>query len=122
MLMSERVYNFQRLLALRLGFGTREHDEVPYRSLGPVLEEEYESRAERYDQQLENIGGIEVEKRTTTEKLKIIRDIRTTRYNNLRKAVYTRRGWSTHGVPTIEKVKALGIGFNDVLELIAPYQ
>ena len=40
---SERVYNFERLLALRLGFGTREHDYPPYRAMGPVTVQEYES-------------------------------------------------------------------------------
>ena len=33
--MSERVYNFQRVFNLRMGFGTREHDAIPYRSAGP---------------------------------------------------------------------------------------
>ena len=44
-LMSERVYNFQRVFNLRMGFGPREHDAIPYRSAGPVTAEEYESRA-----------------------------------------------------------------------------
>ncbi|HXZ98234.1 MAG TPA: aldehyde ferredoxin oxidoreductase C-terminal domain-containing protein, partial [Candidatus Acidoferrum sp.] len=30
-LMSERVYNFQRIFNLRMGYGTREHDALPYR-------------------------------------------------------------------------------------------
>jgi aldehyde:ferredoxin oxidoreductase len=45
--MSESVYNFQRVFNLRVGFGTREHDAIPYRSVGPVTVEEYESRAAR---------------------------------------------------------------------------
>jgi aldehyde:ferredoxin oxidoreductase len=50
-LMSERVYNFQRIFNLRMGYGTREYDTVPYRAAGPVTKEEYESRSERYDPQ-----------------------------------------------------------------------
>ena len=49
---SERVYNFQRVFNLRMGHGTRKDDRPPYRAMGPVTVEEYESRAERYDKQL----------------------------------------------------------------------
>ena len=45
--MSEAVYNFQRIFNLKMGFGRREHDVLPYRAMGPVTELEYESRAER---------------------------------------------------------------------------
>ena len=34
--MSERVYNFQRIFNLKMGFGRRAHDVIPYRSAGPV--------------------------------------------------------------------------------------
>jgi aldehyde:ferredoxin oxidoreductase len=64
---SERVYNFQRLLALKLGYGTREHDRLPYRAMGPVTADEYESRAERYDKQLRELVGISPDGMTTEE-------------------------------------------------------
>ena len=35
---SERVYNFQRVFNRRMGFGTRRHDYMPYRGMGPVTE------------------------------------------------------------------------------------
>ncbi len=59
--MSERVYNFQRVFNLKMGFGTREHDKIPYRSAGPVTNREYESRVERYDTQLKEEAGINPE-------------------------------------------------------------
>ena len=34
--MSEAVYNFQRIFNLKMGYGTREHDGVPYRAMGPM--------------------------------------------------------------------------------------
>jgi len=37
--MSERVYNFQRVFCVKMGFGTREHDNIPYRAMGPVTTE-----------------------------------------------------------------------------------
>ena len=55
--MSERVYNFQRVFNLRMGYGTREHDRGPYRAMGPVTIEEYLSRQERYDGQLKGETG-----------------------------------------------------------------
>ncbi len=59
--MSEKVYNFQRILCLKMGFGRREHDAIPYRAMGPVTVEEYESRAERYDKQLKEIYAVDIE-------------------------------------------------------------
>jgi aldehyde:ferredoxin oxidoreductase len=50
--MSEAVYNFQRIFNLKMGYGTRDHDTLPYRAVGPVTVEEYESRQERYDTEL----------------------------------------------------------------------
>jgi aldehyde:ferredoxin oxidoreductase len=50
---SERVYNFQRVFNPKVGFGTREHDYPPYRAVGPVTVDEYKSRADFYDKQLQ---------------------------------------------------------------------
>ena len=57
--MSEGVYNFQRVFNLRMGMGGRKSDWPPYRSMGPVTKEEYESRAERYDKQMKELIGID---------------------------------------------------------------
>jgi aldehyde:ferredoxin oxidoreductase len=117
-LMSERVYNFQRIFNLRMGFGTREHDTVPYRAVGPVTKEEYESRSERYDKQLKEKLGIDPAGKSTEEKMAALRKYREAEYEKLKDAVYKRRGWTPNGVPTIEKAKALGIDFPDVIELL----
>ncbi|MFQ5999314.1 MAG: aldehyde ferredoxin oxidoreductase family protein [Candidatus Bathyarchaeia archaeon] len=120
--MSEKVYNFQRIFNLRMGFGTREHDDVPYRAVGPVTEEEYESRAERYDKQLREKVGFDPEGKSTKEKLAVLRKYREAEYERLKDAVYKRRGWNSNGVPTLEKVRELGIDFPDVVELIKKFQ
>jgi aldehyde:ferredoxin oxidoreductase len=117
-LQSERVYNFQRLFNLKLGFGTREHDYPPFRAVGPVTVEEYESRSERYDQQLRQEVGIDPTSMTTEEKLKRLRRFREERYDQLVDAVYIRRGWNEEGIPTLETIKRLGIDFPDVVELV----
>jgi len=116
--MSEVVYNFQRVFNLKMGFGTREHDAIPYRSMGPVTVEEYESRAERYDQQLRELVGLDPEGKSTREKMAALRPYREQRYEDLMDAVYERRGWTREGIPTLETVKDLGIDYPDVVTLL----
>jgi aldehyde:ferredoxin oxidoreductase len=116
--MSEAVYNFQRIFNLKMGFGRREHDVLPYRAVGPVTELEYESRAERYDTQLQEKYDVNVTGKTTAEKLALLRQFRQDQYKKLQDAVYERRGWTSDGIPTVAKAKSLGIDFPDVLELL----
>ena len=119
---SERVYNFQRVFNIRMGYGRRFNDAIPYRSVGPVTVKEYESRAERYDQQLCDIVGFDPVGKSTEEKLKALRKYREGQYEKLKDAVYKRRGWTSDGVPTLDKIKELGIDFPDVVELVSKYQ
>jgi aldehyde:ferredoxin oxidoreductase len=117
-LMSEKVYNFQRVFNLRMGYGTRTQDTIPYRAVGPVTKEEYESRRERYDKQLEEKLGIDPADKSTAEKMAALRKYREEEYEKLKDAVYKRRGWTPNGVPTVEKVKELGIDFPDIITLL----
>jgi len=116
--MSEGVYNFQRIFNLKMGFGTRKHDALPYRAMGPVTELEYESRAERYDTQLKEKYKVAIESKTTAEKTAILRRLREEQYQKLQDAVYERRGWTPDGIPTLDTVKRLGIDFDEVLEVL----
>ncbi|GAB6171159.1 aldehyde ferredoxin oxidoreductase C-terminal domain-containing protein [Paradesulfitobacterium aromaticivorans] len=115
---SEIVYNFHRVFNLRMGYGTRKYDQVPYRAVGPVTVEEYESRQDRYDGQLQEILNIDPEGKTTAEKMQILRTYREDQYQKLCDAVYQRRGWNSDGIPTLETLKRLGIDFPDVVELV----
>ena len=120
--MSERVYNFQRIFNIRLGQGLREGDSnFPYRAMGPVTPLEYESRQERYDTQLKELG-FDISSKNTDEKIKILRKHREEQYSKLQDAVYKERGWNRNGCPTIEKVKELGIDYEDVIKFIKPHQ
>ena len=116
--MSEAVYNFQRIFNLRMGYGRREHDSVPYRAMGPVTVEEYESRQDRYDKQLVEKYGVDITGKETAEKLAILRKFREEQYERLKDAVYERRGWTKDGIPTLKTVKRLGIDFPEVLEVL----
>ena len=116
--MSEGVYNFQRIFSLRQGFGTREHDDLPYRAMGPVTTEEYESRQDRYDEQLKELGIMNPDGKNTGEKLKALREYREDQYEKLKDAVYKRRGWTNAGIPTVKTAKRLGIDFPEVLDVL----
>jgi aldehyde:ferredoxin oxidoreductase len=119
---SERVYNLQRLFNLKMGFGTRLHDKPPYRSVGPVTAEEYLSREERYDKQLKEEVGVDPSKLSLDEKRAALRAYREDRYQKLCDAVYKRRGWTQDGIPTLTKVRELGIDtVPGVVELLAAH-
>ena len=119
---SERVYNFQRIFNIRMGKGLREHDVIPYRAVGPVTEEEYLSREQRYDNQLKELQGLEPSKMTLAEKMAATRKYREQQYEKLTDAVYSRRGWTQNGVPTPEKLKELDMDLPMLLEIITPLQ
>jgi aldehyde:ferredoxin oxidoreductase len=118
MLQSERVYNFQRVFNLKLGYGTRESDYPPYRAMGPVTMDEYLSRTDRYDKELAEDVGMDPKTLTVEQKISSTRKYREDRYQKLVDAVYKRRGWNDNGIPTLETVKRLEIDFPDLVELI----
>jgi aldehyde:ferredoxin oxidoreductase len=118
LLQSERVYNFQRLFNLRLGFGKRSEDYPPYRAVGPVTAVEYDSRADRYDKELREQAGIDLSGMDTEGKMAAIRKYREDRYEQLVDAVYKRRGWTKDGVPTQETLKRLGMDFPELMDLV----
>lgn len=122
MLQSERVYQFQRVFNLRLGFGTRQHDYPPYRAMGPVSEKEYESRSERYDQQMRDEIGVDPDGKTIGEKVRLIREYREKRYEMLVDAVYKRRGWANNGIPTMETLQRLEMDLPEVIEVVQEHQ
>ncbi len=119
---SERVYNFQRVFGVRMGYGTRTHDRIPYRSAGPVTAAEYESRSDRYDKQLVEKLGLDPSRMTTEAKVAALRAHREEQYEKLTDAVYKRRGWTANGVPTLAKLKELGIDFPEVVAVVRPHQ
>ena len=115
---SERVYNFQKVFALRMGRVGRQHDYPPYRAMGPVTKLEYESRQERYDEQLRNLVGVDPIGMPTENKMKRLRKYRETQYELLMDAVYERRGWDRNGIPTLEKLRELGMDLPELIEVI----
>jgi aldehyde:ferredoxin oxidoreductase len=44
--------------------------------------------------------------------------MREERYEQLKDAVYERRGWTKDGIPTLDTVKRLGIDFPEVVDVL----
>ena len=116
-LQSERVYNFQRVFQLRLGKGTRKHHNIPDRALGPVFPDEWEARAEYYDNELKQ-GGVNPEGLSTEEKVEKLNKIRREQWEKLVDTVYKRRGWDRNGIPTVETLRRLGIDYPEVVAVV----
>jgi len=118
LLQSERVYNFQKVFALRMGRVGRHHDYPPYRAMGPVTELEYGSRQDRYDEQIRRLVKIDPAGMPTEEKMKELRTYREAQYELLMDAVYERRGWDKNSIPTVEKLRELGMDLPELVEVI----
>ena len=117
-LQSERVYNFQKIFNLRMGGGKRIDDIPPYRAVGPVTEEEYLSRTDRYDGQIKELMGKDPAGMSTQEKMALHREYRTKRYETLVDTVYKRKGWDMNGVPTLDHLKKIGMDLPELIEII----
>ncbi len=117
---SERVYNYQRILNIRRGYGTRKFDAQPYRAAGPVTVEEYNSQQELYDKHMKENIGVEPEGTSVEEKMAVTRKYREEQYEKLLDAVYKRRGWNSNGVPKPEYMKEIGMDLPEVMEVIEP--
>jgi aldehyde:ferredoxin oxidoreductase len=118
LLQSERVYNFQKVFSIRMGRVGRSHDYPPYRAMGPVTQDEYTSRAERYDNQLKELLGVQPDDYSTESKMRLLRKYREGQYELLLDAVYKRRGWDNNSIPSIDKLTDLGIDLPEILEVI----
>ena len=119
---SERVYNFQRIFNIRRGYGVRKDDAQPYRAAGPVTVEEYNSKEEFYDTKMKEVIGVDPTGKSIEEKMAITRKYREDQYEQLLDAVYTRRGWTSNGVPKIEHLKELGMDLPELIDVIKDKQ
>jgi aldehyde:ferredoxin oxidoreductase len=114
---SERIYNLQRLINIKMGVKGRDFDRGPYRAMGPVTVEEYLHREDFYDEWLHNTVGIDTSKLKTEEKIRKMREARKKAYEQLMTAMYERRGWTSDGVPKEETLRRLGLDDLEMLDL-----
>jgi len=108
LLESEYAYTLHKLLNLRQGYGTREHDAIPLRAMSPVYMNEFLSRKDYYEQLLVETEGEEAQGRTDEEKLIMLQDYRRRQYEKLCDSVYAEKGYDKNGIPTKETLSRLG--------------
>jgi aldehyde:ferredoxin oxidoreductase len=118
---SERLYTLQKLINLKHGVGTREHDQIPLRAMSPVYVEEYRSRQERYDRQLTEIVGGKRLPADAQQRLDLLIAIRQKQYQELCDTVYQEKGYDRNGVPTHETLAAFDLLDAETQALIEEY-
>lgn len=116
-LQSEKVYNFERIFNLRMGKGTSKFHEAPDRGLGPVFEDEWMARPDYFDEKLKEFGE-NIDSLSVKEKVTLLQKHRRAQWEQLKAAVYKRRGWNKNGIPTLKTVKRLGIDYPEIVELL----
>jgi aldehyde:ferredoxin oxidoreductase len=120
--MSARVFNLHKIMNRFLGHNSREEDIPPYRAMGPVTQEEYLSRQERYDDQLRDLQNLDPSSMSIEEKMEATRKYRYANYDKVQNAAYSRRGWTTDGIPTLDRVKELNIDLPVILDMLKDIQ
>jgi len=101
---SERLYILQKLINLRQGKGTRASDQIPLRAIGPAFFNEYESRAEYYDEWLKERFGDNHIPVNPKDRHRLIIKKRIEAYQQLCDIVYEKKGFTSEGIPTRETI------------------
>jgi aldehyde:ferredoxin oxidoreductase len=118
---SERLYVLQKLINLRQGKGTRASDQIPERSMGPAFFNEYEFRAEYYDEWLQEQLGDKKAPASPEERHRLIMDKRIQAYQQLCDVVYEKKGFTSEGIPKSETVERFGLMDEQAKQLMAQF-
>lgn len=106
---SERLYVLQKLINVRQGKGSRINDQIPLRAMGPVYLDEYENRAEYYDEWLQKQVGETNVPIDREQKHALLLELREKSYQKLCDTVYEEKGFTADGIPTFEIVEKFGL-------------
>jgi len=71
---------------------------------------------------LKEVVGMDPAGKSLQEKMAATRKYRENRYEQLLDAVYDRRGWDKNGVPTMERLKKLGMDLPELVDLRRKYE
>jgi len=115
---SERCYLLHKLINLRQGFGTREHDRIPLRAMSPVFLNEFTSRRDYYREYLKNEVGISLDGKSDDQLLHELHDYRRGQYEKLADEVYEEKGYDSQGIPTDETLARLGLDGKDFHSIV----
>jgi aldehyde:ferredoxin oxidoreductase len=115
---SERSYLLHKLINLRQGFGTREHDKIPLRAMAPVFMNEYLSRKQYYEKYLVDEAGIDISKKTDEERLDVLQKYRLSQYEKLTDEVYDEKGYDRNSIPLDETLQRLGFDKAEYFDIL----
>ena len=82
-----------------------------------MFEDEWMARPDYFDGKLKEFG-VNIEGMSTKDKVALLQKYRRAQWEELKLAVYHRRGWNKNGIPTLATVKRLGIDYPDVVALL----
>jgi aldehyde:ferredoxin oxidoreductase len=106
---SERLYILQKLINLRQGKGRRASDQIPLRAMCPAFFNEYQSRAEYYDEWLrKNLGDGKLPA-SPEQRHKLLIEKRIEAYQRLCDIVYEKKGFTIEGIPRRETVEKFAL-------------
>jgi aldehyde:ferredoxin oxidoreductase len=115
---SERLYILQKLINLRQGKGTRSSDQIPLRAMGPTYFDEYQSRAEYYEEWLKEHLSDDKVPPTPEQRHKLLMEKRMQAYQQLCDIVYEEKGFNSEGIPKRETVEKFGLMDEQVRQLL----
>jgi len=118
---SERLYVLQKLINLEHGKGTRVSDQIPIRALGPAYFNEYEFRAEYYDNWLKERVGENEYPSSPEERHKLLVQKRIEAYQQLCDVVYEKKGFNSDSIPKRETVEKFGLMDEQAEQLLGEY-
>jgi aldehyde:ferredoxin oxidoreductase len=116
---SERLYILQKLINLRHGKGTRASDQIPWRAIGPAYFNEYEARAEYYDEWLQQQLGDNKVPATPEQRHKLLMEKRIEAYQHLCDMVYEKKGFTSDAIPRRETVEKFGLMDEQAKQLLS---
>jgi aldehyde:ferredoxin oxidoreductase len=116
---SERCYLLHKLINLRQGYGTREHDSIPLRAMSPVYMNEFQSRKEYYKSYMRDTAGIDLASETDEEILSMLQKYRREQYDTLTDTVYKAKGYDKNSIPLDETLERLGMNQGEYTEIVA---
>jgi aldehyde:ferredoxin oxidoreductase len=115
---SERLQLMQKMTNLRQGKGTRVSDQIPLRAMGPAYFNEYEARAEHYDDWLKEMAGENEIPDDPVQKHQVVIELRQQAYQQLCDAVYKEKGYTPDAVPLPETLERFGLLDDQALALL----
>ena len=118
---SERLQILQKLINLRQGKGTRASDQIPLRAMGPAYFNEYQSRAEYYEEWLKNqVGGDKIPA-SPQDRHKLLLEKRMQAYQQLCDIVYQKKGYTSDGIPKRDLVERFGLMDEQAKQLLGKF-